>query len=259
MFEAKNLRVLTIDKCPKLEGFHPSAGHMPNLVYLSASECTMLTSFVPKMNLPYLEMLSFNFCSKLQEFPEVGGKMDKPLKIHMINTAIEKFPKSICKVTGLEYVDMTTCRELKDLSSFVSLPKLVTLKMNGCSQLAESFKMFRKSHSEANSCPSLKALYLSKANLSHEDLSIILEIFPKLEYLNVSHNEFESLPDCIKGSLQLKKLNLSFCRNLKEIPELPSSIQRVDARYCQSLSTKSSSVLLSKVNYILHFFLPTFP
>ncbi|KAH1144695.1 hypothetical protein GLYMA_12G239800v4 [Glycine max] len=247
MFEAKNLRVLTIDKCPKLEGFHPSAGHMPNLVYLSASECTMLTSFVPKMNLPYLEMLSFNFCSKLQEFPEVGGKMDKPLKIHMINTAIEKFPKSICKVTGLEYVDMTTCRELKDLSSFVSLPKLVTLKMNGCSQLAESFKMFRKSHSEANSCPSLKALYLSKANLSHEDLSIILEIFPKLEYLNVSHNEFESLPDCIKGSLQLKKLNLSFCRNLKEIPELPSSIQRVDARYCQSLSTKSSSVLLSKI------------
>ncbi|TKY68188.1 TMV resistance protein N [Spatholobus suberectus] len=247
MYEAKNLRVLTMDKCHNLEGFHQSVGHMPNLVYLSASECTMLRSFVPKMYLPSLEMLSFNFCSKLEEFPEVVREMDKPLKIHMINTAIKKFPKSICKLTGLEYVDMSTCRGLKDFSSFVPLPELVTLKMNGCFQLAESFKMFRKSHSTANNCPSLKALYLSRTNLSYEDLSIILEIFPKLEYLNVSHNEFESLPECIKGLLQLKNLDVSFCRSLREIPELPLSIQTVDARYCQSLTKKASSVLLSKV------------
>ncbi|RDY07574.1 TMV resistance protein N, partial [Mucuna pruriens] len=246
MYEAKNLRVLTIDRCHKLEGFHQSIGRMPNLVYLSASECTMLRSFVPRMYLPSLQMLSFNFCSKLEEFPEVLGKMDEPLKIHMINTAVQKFPESICKLTGLEYVDMSTCSRLQDLSSFVSLPKLVTLKMNGCSQLAESFKMFRNSYSQANSYPSLKALSLSKANLSYEDLSIILEIFPKLEYLNVSHNEFESLPECIKQSLQLKHLDVSFCRNLREIPELPLSIQTVDARYCQSLTTKASNVLLSE-------------
>ncbi|XP_029124909.1 TMV resistance protein N [Cajanus cajan] len=247
MHGAKNLRVLTIDKCLKLEGFHQSIGHMPNLVYLSTSECIMLRSFVPRMYLPSLEMLSFNFCSKLEKLPEVVRKMDKPLKIHMKNTAIKKFPDSICKLTGLEYVDMSACTGLRDISSFVSLPKLVTLKMNGCSQLAESFKMFRKSLSEANSLPNLKELHLSRANLSYEDLSIVLHIFPELEYLNVSHNEIESIPECIKGSLQLKNLDVSFCRNLGEIPELPSSIQRVNARYCQSLTIESSRVLLSKV------------
>ncbi|KAL2326485.1 hypothetical protein Fmac_025543 [Flemingia macrophylla] len=247
MHEAKNLRVLKVDKCHKLEGFHHSIAHMPKLVYLSASECIMLKSFAPKMYLPSLEILSFNFCNKLENFPEVVRKMDRPLKILMINTAIKKFPESTCKLTGLEYVDMSTCTGLKDISSFVSLSKLVTLKMNGCPQLAESFKIFRKRHSEANILSNLKALYLSNSNLSYEDLSVVLQIFPKLENLNVSHNEFESLPECIKGSLQLKNLDVSFCRNLREIPELPSSIQSVDARYCQFLTTKSSSMLLSKV------------
>lgn len=113
--------------------------------------------------------------------------------------------------------------------------------------------MLRNRHSEAkkNSCPSLKALSLSKVNLSCEDLSIVVELFPKLEYLNISRNEFESIPECIRGLLQLKNLDVSFCRYLKETP---LSIQTVDARYCQSLTTKSSSMLLSKVNYILHYF-----
>jgi len=226
---------------------------MSNLVCLSASECTMLRSFVPKMYFPSLEVLSFNFCTRLEHFPDVMRKMDKPLNIHLSNTAIKMFPKSISKLTGLDYVDMSTCKQLKYLSkSFISLPKLITLKVDECSKLGESFKRFKVSHSMANGCPNLKELYFCKANLSCEDLYIILEIFPKLEYLNVSHNEFASLPECIKGSLQLKVLDISFCRNLMDIPQLPSSTQKVDARYCQSLFPKASNMLWCRV--LLHYF-----
>ncbi|RDY07575.1 TMV resistance protein N, partial [Mucuna pruriens] len=245
---AINLKVLTVDRCHKVEGFHKSIGFMPNLVFLSASECNKLKSFVPKMYLPSLEALSFNLCRRFESFPHVTQKMDKPLKINLINTAIKEFPKSIGNLVGLEYVDLSICRRLNDLSSnFFLLPKLITLRIDGCSQLGGSFRKFRESHSSTNGSPNLVTLYLSDANVSYEDLYIVLENFPKLEYLNVSHNNFVSLPRCVTGSLHLKSLDVSYCKNLKEIPELPINIQKVDARYCQSLTSKASSILCSKV------------
>jgi hypothetical protein len=47
--------------------------------------------------------------------------------------------------------------------------------------------------------------------------------------------------------MHLKSLDVSFCRNLIEVPELPLSIQKIDARHCQSLTLEASSVLWSKV------------
>ncbi|ESW26561.1 hypothetical protein PHAVU_003G129700 [Phaseolus vulgaris] len=247
---AKSLKVFTLDKCYKLVRFDKSIGFMPNLVYLSASECTLLTSFVPKMYLPSLEVLSFNFCRRLEHFPHVTQKMDKPLKIYMMSTAIKKIPNSIGNLTGLEHIDMSVCKELKYLpSSFFLLPKLVTLKVNECSKLGESFQRFQESrHSVANGSPDLVALHFCETNPSYEDLCAILEIFPKLEEVNVSHNGFVALPNSIRGSSHLKSLDVSFCRNLKEIPELPLSVQKVDARYCQSLTSEGSRMLLSKVS-----------
>ncbi|XP_045829222.1 TMV resistance protein N-like isoform X2 [Trifolium pratense] len=245
---AKNLRMFTLDKCRKLVRFDISIGFLPNLVYLSASGCTELKCFVPKMYLPSLQELSFNFCEKLEYFPHVIQKMDKPLKIYMINTAVKEFPKSIGNLTGLQYIDMSQCKGVKDLSSsFLLLPKLLTLKIDGCSQLGASFQKFKDRHSGANGYPNLETLHFSEANLSYEDVDAIIECFPKLTDLKVSHSEFIALPKCIRGSLHLKSLDVSFCNNLTEIPELPLSIQKIDAGHCQSLTSEASSLLWSKV------------
>ncbi|KAK7405458.1 hypothetical protein VNO78_06772 [Psophocarpus tetragonolobus] len=245
---AINLKVLTVDRCHKVEGFDKSIGFMPNLVFLSASECNKLKSFVPEMYLPSLEVLSFNLCTRFKSFPHVAQKMNKPLHISMINTAIKEFPESIGNLVGIEYLDLSICRRLNDLpGSFFLLPKLVTLRIDGCFQLGGSFKKFKESHSFTNGSPNLLKLYLSDANLSYEDLCMVLEIFPKLEYLDVSHNNFVSLPRCVTGSLHLKILDMSYCKNVKEISELPSNLQRVDARYCTSLTSKASKILCSKI------------
>ncbi|MCH81910.1 TMV resistance protein N-like [Trifolium medium] len=245
----ENLKVFTVDKCPKLVRFHESIGFMPNLVYLSASGCKELKSFVPKMDLSSLQVLSFNFCKKFEHFPEVMEKMDKPLKIHMINTAIKEFPKSIGYLTGLEYIDLSICKGLKDLSSsFILLPKLITLKIDGCSKQVTSFQRFKERHVMANGYPNLETLHFSGAYLSNEDVNAIIENFPKLKDLKVMHNEFVTLPNCIRGSLHLKSLDVSFCLKLKEFPKLPSSIQKINARYCRSLTSEASSVLWSMVS-----------
>jgi hypothetical protein len=206
------------------------------------------------MYLPSLQELSFNFCEKLEYFPHVMQRMDKPLKIHMINTAVKEFPKSIGNLTGLQYIDMSHCKGVKDLSSrFLLLPKLLTLKIDGCSQLGASFQRFKDQHSGENGNPNLETLHFSEANLSYEDVDAIIECFPKLVDLKVSHSEFAALPKCIRGSLHLKSIDVSFCNNLTEIPELPLSIQKIDARHCPSLTSEASSLLWSKVYFFLHY------
>jgi len=127
---------------------------------------------------------------------------------------------------------MSICKRLNDLlSSFLLLPKLASLRIDGFSQVGKSFKRFKVIHSIVEEgFSNLVTLHLSGSNLSDEDLHIILECFPKLEDLNVSHSNFASIPQCIKGSFVLKILDVSYCRNLKESPELPLSIQKVDAR-----------------------------
>ncbi|XLT03112.1 hypothetical protein HN51_052463 [Arachis hypogaea] len=240
---AKSLRVLTLDKCNKLVGFDESIGFMPNLVYFSASECSKLKHFVPEMYLPSLEVLSFYFCKSLQSFPEIMQEMDKPLKINLANSAIEEFPNSVGNLTGLEHIDISKSKRLQYLpSSFLMLPKLFTLTIDGCSLLGRSFKKFKGHNS-----PNIRRLNFSGANLSDEDLHPILHIHQKWEGINVSNNCFLSLPKCIEGFLHLKILDVSYCNNLMIIPELPSSIQKVDARYCLSLTPQSSTMPLSKI------------
>ncbi|WJX49293.1 hypothetical protein P8452_35748 [Trifolium repens] len=211
--------------------------------------CTDLKSFVPKMYLPSLQELSFNFCKKFEHLPQVMQKMKTPLKVNMISTTIEEFPKSVGNLTGLEYIDMSNCKGLKDLpSSFLLLPKLLTVKIDGCTQLGESFQRFKEWHSVANGYPNIEALHFSEANLSYEDVNAIIEKFPKLKGLKVSHNGFVAIPNCIGGSMHLKSLDVSFCMNLTEVPELPSSIHKIDARHCESLTLEASSLLWTKVS-----------
>ncbi|MED6112543.1 hypothetical protein PIB30_062659 [Stylosanthes scabra] len=246
---AKSLRVFTLDRCHKLVKFDESVGVLPNLVHLSASECRVLSSFVREMYLPSLEVLSFNFCKRLQNFPEVTKKMDKPLKIYLVNTAIKKFPDSIGNLIGLEHIDISICKGLRDLpSSFFKLPKLFSFTVEGCYPLRGSLKKFKESHSTSDDyCPNIRILNFSGANLSDENLHPIFQVLQKMEHINVSHNDCVSLPNCIERSLHIKSIDVSYCKNLKTIPELPSSIQKVDARYCLSLSSESSAQLWSKV------------
>jgi len=230
-----------------------SVGLLPNLVYLRVSECIKLRSFLPKLCLPSLEYLSFNFCKRLSHFPEVDEGMGKLLKIN-VGTAIKELPRSISKLSRLNYLDMTCCMGLQNLpSSLFKLPNFVTLKIGACSQLPESVRRLKESHSLAECSPCLETLHFGYAGLSNEDIHVIIDTFPNLRDLNVSGNKFVSLPVQIKESIYLTSLDVSRCKKLENIPDLPSSIQKVDARFCNSLSRKTSRMLWSQVYYLLSY------
>ncbi|KAG4385092.1 hypothetical protein AAZX31_12G025800 [Glycine max] len=242
---AKNLRELRLDRCQKLVSIHKSVGRLANLVFLSATHCNQLQSFVPTIYLPSLEYLSFGYCSRLAHFPEIERTMDKPLRIQMLYTAIQELPESIKKLTGLNYLHIEGCKGLQHLpSSLFVLPNFVTLRIGGCYLLRESFRRFEGSHS---ACPKLETLHFGMADLSDEDIHAIIYNFPNLKHLDVSFNHFVSLPAHIKQSTKLTSLDVSYCDKLQEIPELPSTVQKVYASECNSLTPETSNILWSQV------------
>ncbi|XP_029127157.1 TMV resistance protein N isoform X2 [Cajanus cajan] len=242
---AMNLRELRLDRCENLVSIHESVGYLTNLVSIQVLGCTKLQSFVPTIYLPSLENLCFSLCTKLTYFPEIREMMDKPLKIIMMDTSITDLPESVEKLIGLKLIDMTGCKELRHLpSSLFMLPNFVTLKIGKCHGLRESFRRFQGSHS---TCPKLETLDFCDADLSERDLSTIIYNFPNLKDLIVSQNNFVSLPADIIKSTKLASLDVSSCEKLEEISELPSSIEKVDARECNSLTWETSNMLWSQV------------
>ncbi|XP_020993159.1 TMV resistance protein N [Arachis duranensis] len=238
---APNLRDLVLDGCKQLVKIHNSVGFLSKLVYLSASDCTQLRSFLPEIFLPSLEYLSFDLCKRLTHLPRLRENMDKLLKISVIHTAIRELPLSFASsLCGLEYLDMTNCKQLQCVFTGW-FPKLRTLKIGGCSQLRKSLNVDTFFLLEYR----LMSLHLSNASLSDDDLEKIMQMFPYLKDLIVSSNCFEKIP--FKHSFFWTSLDVSYCLSLKYVLALPSSIQKVYARHCNSLRTYSSSTLWSQM------------
>nr|WIL60005.1 nodulation protein [Melilotus officinalis] len=272
--KVKNLRELRLDNCKNLTMFHESVGFLEHLTHLSASGCPKLRSFLERMFLPSLEFLDLNLCVELEHFPDIVDKMNKPLKIYMINTAIEELPDSIGNLIGLVSIEMPNSWKLKYIPcSLFTLPNAVTFKFGGCSQLGESLRRFLHDiPSAANGRSTLKALHFGNSGLSDDDLKAILISFLELQELIVSDNNFVSLPVCIEESVHLTKLDVSGCNMLRKIPvctnlrilnvyrcemlehisELPCTIQKVDARRCILLNRETSDMLWDQVKNERH-------
>ncbi|XP_022637413.1 TMV resistance protein N-like [Vigna radiata var. radiata] len=266
--ELQNLRELRLDHCRNLIAVHQSVGFLKKLSHLSVSECTKLQNFLSRMFLPSLEVFDLNLCERVGHFPEIMQEMTKPLKIYMINTGIQELPESISKLIGLVFIDISNNRQLKYLpSSLFMLPNVDSFKIEACSKLGQSFRSLVQHPSKVNVRPKLRSLNFQKGNLSDEDLLAILCYFPKLEELIVSENNFVYIPSCIKECGDLTSLDLNGCKKLKKIPELtslrildvhhcfyleeiselPSTVEKVDARFCFKLTKETSDMLWCQV------------
>ncbi|KAE8651580.1 hypothetical protein Csa_023441 [Cucumis sativus] len=82
----------------------------------------------------------------------------------------------------------------------------------------------------------LELLDLKGCNISNVDfLENLCNVALSLTSIVLSENEFCSLPSCLHKFMSLRNLQLRNCMFLQEIPNLPQSIQIVDATGCISL------------------------
>ena len=100
---------------------------------MRAYGCTKLKVFPSALRLASLRSLILNWCSSLQNFPAILGKMDNLKSVSIDSTGIRELPPSIGNLVGLQELSMTSCLSLKELPDNCSCGyQLILFITNNC-------------------------------------------------------------------------------------------------------------------------------
>ncbi|XP_052877352.1 TMV resistance protein N-like [Gossypium arboreum] len=256
-----NLEILVLEGCTRLANVHPSVGVLKRLKVLNVRGCKSLRSFPTKIGMESLEKLILSGCSNLESFSEIDGKMECLLELYLDGTCIKELPFSIGNLSSLVLLNLKGCRNLVSLpSSIGGCRSLKILNLSGCYKvlsfngskgpssklqkyLPSLLKVIQRgrTNSMAPMVPpllglsSLTKLNLRDCNLCEGDIPCDISHLSSLERLDLSGNNFISIPSSLIRLSKLETLELSGCRALKSLPELPTSIQSVTINGCTSL------------------------
>ncbi|XP_052880899.1 TMV resistance protein N-like [Gossypium arboreum] len=225
--------------CTRLANVHPSVGVLKRLKVLNVRGCKSLRSFPTKIGMESLEKLILSGCSNLESFSEIDGKMECLLELYLDGTCIKELPFSIGNLSSLVLLNLKGCRNLVSLpSSIGGCRSLKILNLSGNPR--------GRTNSMAPMVPpllglsSLTKLNLRDCNLCEGDIPCDISHLSSLERLDLSGNNFISIPSSLIRLSKLETLELSGCRALKSLPELPTSIN------CYKLAENINALTLLK-------------
>lgn len=212
-----NLERLILRCCMRLVEVHHSVFLHERITHLDLTGCSSLQYLPSRIQMKSLLALLLHNCENLKRLPEVSMEMGRLLEIDIgWCDRIKSLPSSFALFTGLTILGMG-----------VFDVKIVVQKLK---------QGYSKRILPKNRHSSLRILDLKKNHLADTDFpSDVHVIWPLMEQLNVSWNNFTRLPGTVSLLSHLKHLNLSKCVFLKELPELPSLIQVLKADGCRSL------------------------
>ncbi|KAJ4717150.1 putative Disease resistance protein [Melia azedarach] len=246
-----SLRKLALSGCSKLRKFPEIGGHMkcllellldgtdikelpmsfellPELVLLSLKDCKKLKSLPSAIinGLKFLETLDLSGCSGLQNVPENLGEIESLEELDISGTAIRQPPSSVFLLKNLKKLSLSGCKGTPASTSWFSWMARKSLDPMGLVIPSLS------------GLSSLVKLNLSNCDLDEGAIPISICNLLSLQELNLSNNNFVSLPE-IKCLSKLVSLDLIDCRRLKSLPQLPSRVGFVQLKGCASLERVS--------------------
>ncbi|PRQ34068.1 putative TIR domain, winged helix-turn-helix DNA-binding domain-containing protein [Rosa chinensis] len=257
-----NLEELNLTNCDSLVEVHPSIAVNKKLKRLILEQCKNVNSLPSKIEMDSLEVLNLAYCSKVK-IPEFGEGMKNLSILLAPGTATEELTSSIEHLVGLTRLNISDSKSLQSLpgTAIFKLKSLEELCMGKCPKIVENTgetgclklrmsKGLFKRESPERAClalpcpralPSLRWLDLHDCNLCRGVIpNDIVYCLPSLEGLNLAGNNFVSLPASIKCLSKLRFINLSRCKWLKQLPDLPSNERlAVWADNCDSLKMLS--------------------
>ncbi|KAB2633933.1 TMV resistance protein N-like [Pyrus ussuriensis x Pyrus communis] len=210
-----NIRKLDLVGCTSLVEVHDSVGCLDKLEALYLSGCSKLSGFAKVLRLRSLRYLYLDGCRSLKSFPEIEGKMESLLHLGIEESGIRELP-SIAYFTDLVNLKASDC----ELQNIQLLPFGKKVKFDEVSSCSTDVHL---------------SLDLEGCNLSESDFLAPLVCWSALEELDLSRNNFVSLPDCISKVVNLEALYLRDCKRLREIPVLPPKLEELHLKDCTSL------------------------
>ncbi|KAL9994338.1 putative TIR domain, P-loop containing nucleoside triphosphate hydrolase [Helianthus debilis subsp. tardiflorus] len=231
-----NLQKLTLSYCSKLKEIPQSLGKHRRLEYVSISRCPKLRMFPTIVHMEKLKTLEIEACHKIQEFPEIQACMESLVELSLKWIEIEVLPSSIGeRCTNLISLHLSYLKNLQSIEfNFDALKQLENFTLQGLNQLEMTRpQLFEMVFHQFPRC--LRELDLSACCLEDGEIPSDISELCTLQELNLSWNDFSRLDFSLSQLTQLKRLNISGCEQLLELPKLPSSLAILNADSCKSL------------------------
>ncbi|KAJ9552020.1 hypothetical protein OSB04_016065 [Centaurea solstitialis] len=209
-------------------GYHqitiPSDLFMGNMVALDMSN-SKLKVFEPPMRLQALQILNLKDSNNLLEIRNISRIPNLETFILWNCHSLVHVCETIADLKSLALLNMIGC---ENLCKREEINLLVGLKASSSSEQVTKHPLF--------SFPiSLEKLFLNSCNLECTELfPLSFSVQQSLLYLNLSNNFFELLP-CYDHLENLRVLDLSFCKRLRWLLSLPSTLAELYVYYCESL------------------------
>ncbi|KAG2688791.1 hypothetical protein I3760_09G111000 [Carya illinoinensis] len=231
----ENLESLDLRGCWNLVEIHQSVGFLNKLSSLDVRSCSKLRR-LPNLKLPRLQFLECHTGTSIEKFPNIVGEIPHLWRITFIKSPIQELPSSVEYLIGLEWIKIHSCKKLRDLPISISkLPRLKGLCLWGCTNLGRFSKSSSSSSSTSSGWlaslkrnktedmrlsfgfPSLAELVISYCNLVEVDFLKSLHCLSTLKFLDLSGNNFTSIPACITKFTHLQSLRLEDCEGLQQM------------------------------------------
>ncbi|KAH1084116.1 hypothetical protein J1N35_023877 [Gossypium stocksii] len=224
---APKLEALIMEGCTRLVDVHPSIGVLKMLKLLNLRNCKSLRSLPTKIGMESLETLILSGCSNLLRFPEIDGKMEQLKTLDLSSCyKIEYLPVNLQQVEFLEELDLSETSITEPPSFIFQLKNLKGLYFNGCKgpssmsrlNLPSLFKIIQgRANPMARMLPSLsglsslRMLTLRDCNLCEGDIPSDISGLSSLMWLDLSGNNFISIPASVTRLSKLEVLYFSNC------------------------------------------------
>ncbi|CAN6584487.1 unnamed protein product [Malus baccata var. baccata] len=256
----------------KIKELPSSINNLIGLRYLILNDCKELKN-LPSIRMKSLKTLDLSGCSSLEMFAEILEVMEELPELNLSGSKVKELPSSINNLTGLRYLNLKDCKELKSLPSVIHMRSLITFDLSGCSslelfpeilevmgeltELNLSGSKIKELPSSINNLTGLRYLKLkdckelkSLPSIRMRSLKILvlcgcssLEMFPdilevmgELLKLNLSGSKIKELPSSINNLTELRYLNLKDCKELRSLPSIRmKSLKTFDLYGCSSL------------------------
>jgi internalin A len=178
---------------------------------------------------------------------------------------LECLPEELADLTDLEYLDLSECEKLQDLSLLGRLTSLQQLRLSRCFEvrvLPPLAGLTSLRYLDLGWCTQLQALpsLAGLTNLQHLSLTACeqLQTLPPLAGLtNLRHldlrycRQLQALPP-LSGLTSLQHLDLGECVELQALPPLAglTSLQHLDLHWCEQLQDLLPLAELTSLQYL---------
>ncbi|KAI9383529.1 hypothetical protein POPTR_013G098550v4 [Populus trichocarpa] len=244
--EMESLKVCTLNGCSKLDKFPDIVGNMNCLRELRLDGTAIAELSSSFHCLAGLVLLSMNSCGNLESIPSSisGLKSLKRLDVSDCSE-LTNIPENLGEVESLEEFDASGTSIRQPPASIFLLKNLKVLSFNGCKRIAVNLTD-QVLPSLSGLC-SLEELDLRACNLGEGAVPEDIGCLSSLRSLNLSRNNFVSLPKSINQLSRLEKLALNDCVMLESLPEVPLKVQKVKLDGCLRLKEIPDPIKLSSL------------